>query len=123
MKLLLDARVSSRRVGDALRQSGYDVAAAAGDRALETLDDGELLNVAFAEHRVLVTFNHKDFAPLAIEWAASGRSHAGMIILAGIRHQEFGRIVERLEENLRFRPLGQHWESLCLVVSRRPTDA
>lgn len=55
MRLLLDAHVSGRRVGGALRALGHDVPALDEERQLEGLPDDEVLTLAATERRILVT--------------------------------------------------------------------
>jgi predicted nuclease of predicted toxin-antitoxin system len=55
MRLLLDAHLSGRHVGDPLRDDGHDVRAADSELALEGASDEEVLALAIAEGRILVT--------------------------------------------------------------------
>ncbi len=97
MRLFLDAHVSGKRIGVALRKNGHDVRDA-DDPALEGLSDADLLALATDERRIVVTSNVKDFWPLARKWAAVGRCHAGLIFLSkNIRHEHFGRIIRGVE--------------------------
>lgn len=97
MRLLLDAHVSGKRIGKALRGKGHDVLNA-DDPSLEGWSDPDLMERAAEEQRVLVTSNVKDFWPLATEWAAEGRSHAGLIFLSkSVRHEQFGRVIRGVE--------------------------
>lgn len=97
MRLFLDAHVSGKRIGAALRKNGHDVRDA-DDPALEGLSDADLLALATREQRIVVTSNVKDFWPLAQEWADVGHSHAGLIFLSkSIRHEHFGRIIRGVE--------------------------
>ena len=108
MDLLLDAHVSGRRVGRALRTVGHDVLALDSHEALSRLPDGEVLALAAKENRVVVTYNVSDFARLAREWAEAGRTHAGLILatdpLAG-----YGAIRRRLERMFAERPDQDEW--------------
>lgn len=100
MKLLLDAHLSGKRAGSAPRRHGYDVRAA-DDPELEGLEDGELLALAAREGRVLITANVRDFVPLVADWAAGGRSHAGVILIPrSIRHEQCGVIVAAIQRLL-----------------------
>ena len=78
MKLLLDACVWGGAAPE-LRAQGYDVVYA-GDWT-EDPGDREILRIAHAEERVLVTLD-KDFGELAIK---EGASHCGIIRLVDIR--------------------------------------
>lgn len=97
MRLFLDAHVSGKKIGVALRKKGHDVRGA-DDPALEGLDDPDLLALATEEQRIVVTSNVKDFWPLAQQWANENRSHAGLIFLSkSMRHEHFGRIIRGVE--------------------------
>jgi predicted nuclease of predicted toxin-antitoxin system len=57
MRILLDAHISGRTVGKALDESDHDVRALDSEPELEGLSDSEVLELAAAEGRVLVTAN------------------------------------------------------------------
>jgi hypothetical protein len=120
MRLFLDAHVSARRIATALRNGGHDVRAADEERTLDGWEDERLLTLAAEEHRIMVTFNARDFARIAREWAGEGRHHAGCAILVGIDHGEFGVILTRLAEALAARPEPTAWEDYTAFVSRHP---
>lgn len=84
MKALLDEQLSPQ-VAELLRQAGYDVLSAAEREDLVGRSDRVIFEVAGAENRVVVTNNIKDFRPLAAEWLAEGRTHAGLILLPAAR--------------------------------------
>ncbi|MDR7465593.1 MAG: DUF5615 family PIN-like protein [Armatimonadota bacterium] len=84
---LLDADVPPA-LADALRQLGHDALAAAGDPALGSLSDTDLLAEATRQDRVVVTFNVADFVALTRELARADRVHAGVIL---IHSRTFGR--------------------------------
>lgn len=88
-------------MGQALRDDGHNVTAIDEDAALKALPDDELLELAIAEERVLVTANVKDFVPLLSERLAGGRSHSGCVLIPrGIRTKDFGTIVSELRRVL-----------------------
>jgi hypothetical protein len=101
MRLFLDAHVSARRIATALRDSGHDVRAA-------------------DEERIMVTFNARDFARIAQEWAGEGRHHTGCAIFVAIDHSEFGVILARLAEELAARPDALAWHDYTAFVGRHP---
>lgn len=78
MKLLLD-EMHAPAVAALLRDRGHDVVAVKDRPDLTSLEDDELLAVAAAEGCALVTENVKDFAALDRLWAATGRTHAGIV--------------------------------------------
>jgi hypothetical protein len=100
LRLFLDAHVSGKRVGEALRGADHDVKAA--DAAeLEGWDDPDLFELAAAENRIFVTANVEHFVPLAQAWIGSGRTHAGLILLPHtLRHEHFGQIISRVSAKL-----------------------
>lgn len=118
MRLFLDAHISGPRIARALRERGHDVHAADEERELDGLEDEQLLELAVEERRVMVTFDAKDFTVLARRWAEAGRSHAGLGIVVGIGHGEFGTIVEVLTRELGARPSQSEWTDLTLFIAR-----
>ena len=97
MRLLLDAHVSGRRVGRALRARGHDVLALDSDPALAALSDDEFFALAQAERRIVVTRDVKDFVPLLRGAAEAGRPHAGCILVL-LRTNAYGetRVLDKL---------------------------
>jgi len=118
VRLLLDAHVSGPRVGQRLAAAGHDVRALDQELALEGLADDEVLALAAAEDRILVTHNVRDFPAILREWAAADRSHAGVIIVYGIDHREFDLIVRGIELCLDLYAEATSWRDLALVVNR-----
>ena len=59
--------------------------AVAGRADLAGRSDRIILEVACGEGRPVVTNNIKDFRPVAAEWLAQGRVHAGLILLPSAR--------------------------------------
>lgn len=84
MRALLDEQLSPQ-IAVLLREAGYDVLAAADRGDLAGRSDRIILEVANSEGRGVVTNNIKDFRPLAAEWLAQGRTHAGLILLPSSR--------------------------------------
>ena len=101
MRILLDAHISGRTVGKALIEGGHDVRALDSEIELEGLSDPEVLELAAAEGRVLVTANIRDFEPLLIEWAGEGRSHAGVILVpSSVRNEAFGVLISGVQKTI-----------------------
>ncbi len=101
MRILLDAHISGRTVGKALIEGGHDVRALDSEPELEGLSDPEVLELATAEGRVLVTANISDFEPILREWAGESRSHAGVILVpSSVRNEAFGVLISGVEETL-----------------------
>lgn len=117
LRIVLDAHVSARVVGAALRDDGHDVRALAEDPALAGLADPQVLDHAARERRILVTHDVKDFEPLLRAWAEAGSSHAGCILIHGVAHHEFGRVLRGLRRLFAERPDADAWVDLAIVLS------
>jgi nucleoside-diphosphate-sugar epimerase len=101
MKLMLDAHISGRAVGKALVESGHDVRALDSESVLEGMEDPAVLELAFAESRVLVTANVSDFEPLLREWTEEGRSHAGVVLVpSSVPNEAFGVLIRGIRKTL-----------------------
>jgi predicted nuclease of predicted toxin-antitoxin system len=76
MRLLLDECAGGRRLAKKLEAAGHDVA-----RSVDAIGDGveDLVVFTFAqdEHRVVLTFNNRDFE----EIAEDRPGHAGLILI------------------------------------------
>lgn len=79
MRLLLD-EMFSPRLAAALRQRGHNVAAVSERADLVGRSDPEILAVAVAEGRALVTNNARDFAVICQRMVAAGDEHAGLLL-------------------------------------------
>jgi hypothetical protein len=118
LRLLLDAHVSGRRIGAALRVREHDVLAVAEERDLDGCPDEELMELATLQRRIMVTFDVADFPRICHEWLEAGKSHYGCAVVVGIRHHEFGAIVRALEGAFETRPDPQDWHNRMVFVSR-----
>jgi predicted nuclease of predicted toxin-antitoxin system len=118
MRLLLDAHVSGRRVGAALRVQGHDIRALDEDRQLEGLADDEVLALAAAEERILITHNIAHFPAILREWAEASRPHAGVILVYGIDHSEFDLVARGVRGLLEMRPSQEAWVDFPAILSR-----
>ena len=101
-----------------LREGGHDVRAADEERELDGLEDEQLLELAAADGRLMITFDVKDFTVIARRWAEAGRAHAGLGIVVGIDHGEFGAILDALSRELDARPAESDWSDLTLFIAR-----
>ena len=118
MRLFLDAHISGPRIARVLREGGHDVRAADEERELDGLEDEQLLELAAADGRLMITFDVKDFTVIARRWAEAGRAHAGLGIVVGIDHGEFGAILDALTRELDARPAESDWSDLTLFIAR-----
>ena len=100
MKLLLDEMLGPA-IAQELRSRGHDVEPVAGNPDREALPDPEVLALARAEHRAVVTNNLRDFRPLHNEAITpGGAGHFGMIFIPGSYRRtraDTGRIIAALE--------------------------
>lgn len=100
MKLLLDEMLSPA-IARELRARGHDAEAVAGHPDHEALSDPDVLALARAQQRAVVTNNLRDFRPLHYEAITpGGAGHYGMIFIpSGYRRTraDTGRIIMRLE--------------------------
>lgn len=92
--------------------------AADEERDLDGVPDEDLLALATAEPRVLVTFNVADFPRIVRSWAEAGRPHTGCAIVVGIDHSEFGTILRVLKRVLDDRPGFDQWVDYTCFVAR-----
>lgn len=74
--------MKSASIAQQLRDRGLDAQAVLERRDLTTLPDEALLELATREQRAVVTRNIVDFGPLSQQWAANGRSHAGLVFVS-----------------------------------------
>ena len=123
MRLLLDVHVSGRRIGAPLRVSGHDVRAADEEYDVRTYPDEALLALAASEQRILVTFDVADFVEISRKWAEEARSHAGVAIVVGLRHNEFGAVIRAIEATLAEHQDQLAWRDVTRFVIRRTHGA
>jgi hypothetical protein len=84
VRAILDEQLSPQIVV-LLRKAGFDADAVADREDLSGRSDRITLETACSEGRAVVTNNIKGFRPLAAEWLAQGRVHAGLILLPSTR--------------------------------------
>jgi len=93
-KLLLDEHIWVY-LATLLRGQGFDVIHVSED-GLEGKPDDEILRVASEKHRAVVTFNIKDFIPLAVQYFDDGKEHYGVVVSDQISQGELQRRVTNL---------------------------
>ena len=82
MKILVDAQLS-HEIARLLVARGHDAVAVTSRVGLAAnTPDEQLMDLAHAEGRVVVTNNVKDFRPIAAQRLASGQGHSGLILVA-----------------------------------------
>lgn len=79
--LLLDEMFSDA-IASRLRAKNHDVRSVVTDQELTGRPDDQILAQAASNGRTLVTANIKDFLPLDSGYRATGRSHAGLILVS-----------------------------------------
>ncbi len=88
-------------MGKALTEDGHDVRALDSEIELEGLSDPEVLELAAAESRVLVTANIRDFEPLLREWAGESRTHPGVALIpSSVRNEDFGVLISGMQKTI-----------------------
>jgi hypothetical protein len=97
-KLFIDENVHER-LGDALRQRGYD-AITANAVSRKGCSDHEQLLFAISQNRALLTFNLIDYEQLAIEYFHAGKEHFGIIVSP---ERDFRDLLSRILKLLRER--------------------
>jgi hypothetical protein len=117
VRLLLDEHFSPE-IARQLRHRGHDVVAARERTELHGLSDRELLAVATAEGRAVVTENVVDFVELHRQSILGSDAHAGLVFTSPARfprsRRGIGRLVNALETLLASSPetdalRGQAW--------------
>jgi hypothetical protein len=123
MRLLLDEHVSPA-VARQLQAEGLDAITIRdwlGGNYRGAADD-QLLAVAAADQRVLVTFDLRTIPPLLKEWAEEGRQHAGVILVdeGTIRSDDIGGLVRALRALVK-QSGGESWtDRVVFLRAKRP---
>ena len=118
MRLLLDAHLSGKVIGRQLRSKDHHVRALDEHRELDGIDDSEVLALATAERRILITHNVKDFPDILREWAEAGRPHAGCIVIVGIQLDQFGLLIGAIETALERGANQEDWINRVVLIGR-----
>ncbi len=77
-----------------LRRNGWDVLHA-HEVGLRRATDPEVLKYATEDHRIVVTFNSKDFIALDSEYHSEGLQHPGILVSP---ERPIGEILRRIEQ-------------------------
>ncbi|MCX6553386.1 MAG: DUF5615 family PIN-like protein [Acidobacteria bacterium] len=109
MRLLLDEHLPPR-IAVQLRLHGHDVVSVVERPDLHGSTDEKLWAAARTERRMIVTQDVGDFVRLALQDAAIGRPHPGLVL---IHHRWFSRDD---------RHVGQLAESLSALLATNPAD-
>jgi predicted nuclease of predicted toxin-antitoxin system len=82
-----------------LREQGFDVYHV-NEVGLDHTPDLEILRDAVENHQAVVTFNIKDFIPLARQYSEEGKEHYGIVVSNEIPQGELQRRVTKLLESI-----------------------
>lgn len=121
MRLLLDHDVSGPRVGARLQAQGHDTRPLDQEPQNEGLSDDEVLRLGAREQRIVVTHDVNTFPAVLRDFAERNESHAGAIVLVGIRSRDFDLIVRAVETWLARYPQQEQWRDMAVFATR--TDA
>lgn len=97
-KLLLDEQIWVY-LATLLREQGFDVYHVT-EVGLGNTPDPVILEEAAKNHRAVVTFNIKDFIPLATEYMMEGKEHYGIVVSNEIPQGELKKRVTNLLESV-----------------------
>jgi predicted nuclease of predicted toxin-antitoxin system len=93
-KLLLDEHIWAY-LAKLLREQGFDVIHV-NEVNLVGSPDKQIMSYAVGEHRAVVTFNIKDFVPLAVQYYEDGKEHYGIVVSNQLSRGELQKRVIRL---------------------------
>lgn len=93
-KLLLDEHIWVY-LAKILREQGFDVIHATEVDLVATPDD-KIMEYAVDKHRAVVTFNIKDFIPLAVQYYEDGKEHYGIVVSNQLSRGELHKRVTKL---------------------------
>lgn len=122
MRLLLDAQLSGRVLGQHFRQQGHEVFALDEHRELEGIADPDVMELATRRGCVLITHNVKHFPNILRDWADSHREHAGCVLLVGVNLDQFGLLIKCIEEAILRVPDQEGWRNLTMFMGRRDVE-
>ena len=97
-KLLLDEQIWTY-LAKILREQGFDVIHV-NEVDLDATPDEKIMEYAAGEHRAVVTFNIKDFVPLAIQYYEDGKEHYGVVVSKELSRAELQKRVTKLLESV-----------------------
>jgi predicted nuclease of predicted toxin-antitoxin system len=93
-RLLLDEHIWAY-LAKLLREQGFD-AIHVNEVNLGGTPDDKVMSYAVGEHRAVVTFNIRDFIPLAIQYYEDGKEHYGIVVSNQLSRGEPQKRVIRL---------------------------
>ena len=93
-RLLLDEHIWAY-LAELLREQGFDVIHVNEVDLVGTPDD-KIMAYAAGEHRAVVTFNIRDFIPLAVQYYEDGKEHYGIVVSNQLSRGELQKRVIKL---------------------------
>lgn len=93
-KLLLDEHIWAY-LAKILREQGFDVTHV-NEVDLIAMPDKKIMEYAANKHMAIVTFNIKDYVPLAIQYYEDGNEHYGVVVSRELSQGELQRRVTKL---------------------------
>jgi len=97
-KLLLDEQIW-KYLASLLREQGFDVVHV-NEVDLDATPDDKIMAYAAGEHRAVVTFNVRDYVPLALQYVEDGKEHYGVVVSKELSRGELQRRVKYLLESV-----------------------
>jgi len=97
-RLLLDEHIWAY-LAKLLREQGFDVVHVNEVDMVATADD-RIMKYAVDEHRAVLTFNIKDFVPLAVQYYEDGKEHYGVVLSKELSRGELQKRVTKLLANV-----------------------
>lgn len=97
-KLLLDEQIW-KYLAKLLREQGFDVIHV-NEVDLDATPDDQIMEYAVDKRRAVVTFNVRDYVPIAIQYAEDGKEHYGVVVSKELSHGELKRRVTKLLESV-----------------------
>ena len=97
-KLLLDEHIWAY-LAKLLCEQGFDVLHVTEVDLIATPDD-KIMAYAAGEHRAVVTFNVRDYVPLALQYVEDGKEHYGVVVSKELSRGELQRRVKSLLESV-----------------------
>ena len=97
-KLLLDEQIW-KYLASLLREQGFDVIHV-NEVDLDATPDEKIMAYAVEKHRAVVTFNVRDYVPLAVQYFEDGKEHYGVVVSKELSRGELQKRVTKLLESV-----------------------
>ncbi|KXK15094.1 MAG: hypothetical protein UZ14_CFX002000805 [Chloroflexi bacterium OLB14] len=97
-KLLLDEHIWLY-LAKLLREQGFDVTHV-NEVDLVATPDNKIMEYAISKKMAVVTFNIKDYIPLAIQYVEDGKEHYGVVVSKELSRGELQKRVIKLLKNV-----------------------